>query len=251
MRDAERLQWLIKTEVEARFQYAVFRRAIDAQARRAVPVPDGWSFAVDYALHVGAAVREFADLLTQAETARKGRITPKARKVILDEALEFASALTSWKGMAGTFVATSLGIIGGSPANRVKRFSRIGFEKEVAQFNWAVHANNAITLRSLLSARSSPLVSSPALTEELVTKALVARIKKDNLGISQQDICANMDAKGTPTLKRWRRPDDSTWVGAYRRHKTAVKTFLSKIKPPPLSKRPSSSRPPGLPLGSQ
>jgi hypothetical protein len=242
MRDAERLLQLIIDEVETRFQHAVFRRALDASVQPRKPLPDRWSFAIDYALHVQAAVREFADLLTQAVIARKGKITHKAWLWILDETLKFASALTSWKDMAGTFVATSLGITGADPANKVDPSLRIEFEKDVEQFHWEIEANNAITLRSFLSARSSP----PALTD--VTKLVIARIKTDNPGISQRHICAKMDARKAPAPKRWRGPDDSTWVGAYERHKNVVKTFLSKIKPFPSSKRPSSPRRPSLPL---
>jgi hypothetical protein len=250
MRDAERLLELIRAEVETRFQHAVFRSALDASVQQRKPLPDRWSFAVDYALHVGAAVREFADLLTQAVIAEKGKIAPKARLVILDEALKFASALTSWEGGAGIFVATSLGITGKDPANKVNPVSRIGFEKEVEPFHWEVEANNAITLRCFLSARSSPPVSSPDLTTELVTKAVIARIKGDNPRISQREICTVLDKRSTGLPKMWQGDVDQTWVGAYRRRKNAVKTFLSKIKLSPSSKRPSSHRLPNLPLGS-
>jgi hypothetical protein len=237
---------LITAEVETRFGHALMRRALDAPVQKQKHRSAQWSFAIDYALHVQDSVREFADLLTQAVIAGKGKITLKAWLWILDEALKFASGLTSWKNMAGTFVATSLGITGKNPANKVRQTLRSEFEKEVELFNYEIEANNAITLRCFLSARSSPPASSPDLTEELVIKAVIARIKRNNPGITQPGICATMDKGGYPALKRWTVDGDQTWMGAYTRRNNAVKVFLSNIKQPPSSKRPPSGPPPGF-----
>jgi hypothetical protein len=235
----ERLLQRITAEVETRFEHAVMRRALDAPVLMQNLRSAQWSFAIDYSLHVQDSVREFADLLAQAVIAGKGKITLKAWLWILDEALRFVSVLTSWEDMAGTFVATSLNITGKDRADKVDVTLRAAFEQEVEPFlsNWAIEANNAITLRCMLSARPS----TPASPDDLI-KVQIARIKGDNPGITQREICARMDARGTPALKTWQSPDDRTWVGAYDgRHKKAVKSYISKIEPSPPSK-PASVR---------
>src|ERR1700676_3344063 len=244
----DRFLELVRADVENRFEHAVFRRALDLSVqkqrtkqkpkpkRKPKPYSDQWSFAIDYALHVQDAVREFADLLTQAVIARKKNITREVALSIVDETLNFASRLTSWEHGAGTFVATSLGITGEDPANKVDVTSRSAFEHEVGQvlFNWRIEANNAITLRSFLSARPSTPVTSHDLS-----KALIARIKGRNPRFSQRQICETLDANEVPLPIKWQRAGDRTWVEAYNNHKTSVKVFLSKIRPSPSNTQSS------------
>ena len=244
---AERLLQLITAEVETRFGHAVMRRALDASIQKQKLPTAQWSFATDYALHVQDAVREFAALLTQAKIGPHKKINGKAWLWILGETLKFASALVNWEGGAGTFVAISLGIKGKNPTHKVPPAVRTSFVAELEQFvpGFKIEANNAITLRCALFDRPAAAPSS-----DNITRALIARIKGDNPGISQLQICEKADSLRIPVLERWRRTDDQTWVGAYRRRKNAVKTFLSKIKPSPSSERPSSRRFPSPPLGS-
>jgi hypothetical protein len=231
----ERLLHLIRNDVETRFGEAVFRRALDASVHQQQPRPARWSFAVDYALHVRTAVREYADLLTQAVIARQKKITRKAGLTIVDETLKFASELTSWEGCAGTYVAISLGITGKDAASSVDISSRMAFAHEVEQFlfNWRIEANNAITLRCFLSARSQ----TPLTSTDLI-KPMIARIKVNNPKFSQQQICARLDALKIPLPTKLQRAGVRTWVDAYNNYKGAVKVFLSKIKPSPS--KPSS-----------
>jgi hypothetical protein len=221
---------LMRTAVETRFQHSVFRPTLAAVYEQKAGA-DQWSFAVDYALNVQIAVCDFADLLTQAVIARRKKVTREDALLILNETLEFASGLTNWENCAGTFVATSLGITGVEPAKKVDAASRIAFEKEISQFlfNWRIEANNAIRLRSFLSAaRPSPPVKSHDLC-----KALIARTKSRNPRFSQLQICETLDAYKIPLPTKWQRASDRTWVEAYNNRKKSVKVFLSKIKPSP------------------
>jgi hypothetical protein len=228
----ERLLEFIRMEVDAHFEHAVFRRALELSVltskQKQKSFSHHWSFAIDYALNVMDAVREFAGLLTQGVIARQKRITNKAWSEILEETLKFAARLIDWEGMAGTFVATSLGLSGKDPEDRVAPASRAAFEKQVVEFvsGWQIEASNAITLRCMLF--DSPSAPAPHLDN---TKLMIMFLKMRDPKISHKEICAKMDGGKIPPPATWQRDGDRTWMDGYRHHPGRVKTFLSKIKP--------------------
>ena len=64
-------------------------------------------------------------------------------------------------------------------------------------------------------------------------KGIIARIKMENPGFTQKQICAQLDAKNVRILRTWAHCGERTWSHCLQNAEVGhlVKSYLSKIKP--------------------
>lgn len=250
-----------KLSEELREQRQRFRETFDDRLARFLKSPDAEMnrlaetqavlFARQCDKAIGRATSEFADMLTQAVIARRGRKDFSLRflKEIWAECLRFATGLSDFK-FAGTWIDEAWGIdpreaplphlyrldtisdMQAAAASFVGKF-RPRFEDRIRMCSsgWLNEAANRIELRQLLSAASPHKLNTGDPSKTVITQLLLATPH-----LTTEQVCGKLDAaneKGAgraPLPKAWQRRGARSWVDAYARFCASVKTFVSTVR---------------------
>ncbi len=207
-------------------------------------------FAMACQKSITRATGVYADLLTQAIIARRGRkdFSHKFRTAIWKECLRFAMSLAQWES-AGFWVQVAWG--NDPRENVLPQLYRLESSKQQIPINefakeftpqfmervrhastgWLEEAERKINLRSLLSGASQRRANFADPSKRAVTFLLIA-----NPELTAKQVCAKLDAQqerrpeSAQVPRSWRRGGVRSWIEAYEKFPGRVKTYVSTLK---------------------
>jgi hypothetical protein len=200
---------------------------------------------------VGKASGDFADLLTQAVIARRGRkdFSLSLRREMWAEGLRFAVGLARFE-TAGAWIDKAWGIDPReSPLPHLYRLESISEQQaEVAKFmvrfratfeerirhgspGWLNEADRKIELRCLLSSALQRRANPNDPSKKAVSLLLTASPE-----LTTEQVCAKLDAQNertpgsAPIPKAWRKWGVRSWIEAHEKLLGRVKTYVSTVR---------------------
>ena len=199
---------------------------------------------------VGRATGDFADMLTQAAVARRGRkdFSLKFRTQMWTECLRFAMSLARLES-AYAWIDKAWGddpredVVPRAPGSTMQEITQAGatfkarfgpkFEERIwhGSRDWLDEADRKIELRLLLSAglRRRVKLNDPS-------KRAVVKVLMSNPNLTTGQICAKLDAwnetnpRNAPLPESWKKRGARSWIDAYEKMKPSVKTFVSTVR---------------------
>ena len=199
---------------------------------------------------VGRATGDFADMLTQAVVARRGRkdFSLKLRKQMWTECLRFAMSLARLES-ASAWIDKAWGddpregVVPRTPGSSLQEMAQSGatfrgkfgpkFEERIrhGSCDWLNEADRKIELRLLLSValRRGVKLDDPS-------KKAVALLLILNSNLTTRQCCARLDAsnernpRSAPIPEAWRKRGARSWIDAYENMNSSVKTFVSTVR---------------------
>jgi len=196
------------------------------------------------------ATGEFADMLTQAVIAQRGRknIPLRLRTELWAECLHFGMSLAGF-GLASRWAGKAWGDVPREqPLPHVHRLESLAEQaNETGKFldafkpkflerirhsssEWLDEADRRIDLRCLLSSGILTRTSRDASKKALLVLLIANPILTTNQVCGRLDAANETDPRRAPIPAAWKAGGATSWLDAYNKFQSRVKTYVSKVR---------------------